>query len=45
VAIGANQIERCADIGFDFLAVGYDAHFLIEGSERARATYESECEP
>jgi 2-keto-3-deoxy-L-rhamnonate aldolase RhmA len=42
VAIGANQIERCADIGFDFLAVGYDAHFLIEGSKRARATYESE---
>jgi 2-keto-3-deoxy-L-rhamnonate aldolase RhmA len=39
LAIGDEQIERWAGYGFDYVIVGYDVGYLIEGSRRARETY------
>lgn len=41
LAIGGEQIERWATFDFDYMIVGYDLGYLIEGSRNARETYES----
>ena len=40
-AVGDDSIERWGERAFDFLAVGFDAHHLVQDAERARATYDS----
>ncbi|WP_331233339.1 HpcH/HpaI aldolase family protein [Natronorarus salvus] len=39
LAIGDEQLERWAGYGFDYVIVGYDVGYLIDGSRRARETY------
>ena len=39
LAIGDEQLERWAGYGFDYVIVGYDVGYLIEGSRRARESY------
>jgi 2-keto-3-deoxy-L-rhamnonate aldolase RhmA len=41
LAIGDEQLERWAAFDFDYVVVGYDVGYLIEGSRHAKETYES----
>jgi 2-keto-3-deoxy-L-rhamnonate aldolase RhmA len=40
LAIGSEDVEHYADVGFDFQIVGVDFAYLLEGSREAKATYE-----
>lgn len=40
LALDPADVERYADLGFDFQIVGVDFAYLLEGSREAKATYE-----
>lgn len=41
LATGRDDIERWAEVGYDFQLVGSDAGYVVEGSRAAKETYES----
>ncbi|WP_254769001.1 HpcH/HpaI aldolase family protein [Salinilacihabitans rarus] len=44
LALGDEEIERWLDRGFDFVMAGLDASYVVEGSRRAKSTFEAAVE-
>ncbi|MFB6155336.1 MAG: HpcH/HpaI aldolase/citrate lyase family protein [Haloferacaceae archaeon] len=40
LATSEDLVERWAELGYDYQLVGVDANYVVEGSQRAKSTYE-----
>ena len=44
LALEADEVERWVNRGFDFVMVGIDANYVVDGSQRAKAAFETALE-